>query len=117
RSAARLTYEQGQHAVDTNVDLIVNPRPLYDAFRALLGARIDSGTLDLDLPERKVTLGANGQVLAVIPRPRLDSHRLIEEFMVLANVAAAEELERLHAPCMYRVHAPPSDEKLDALRD
>ena len=50
------------------------------------------------------------------PRPRLDSHRLIEEFMVLANVAAAEELERLHQPCVYRVHAPPSEEKLEALR-
>ena len=56
RSAARLTYEQVQHAVDSNADLIVDPRPLYDAFRALLGARIDRGTLDLDLPERKVTL-------------------------------------------------------------
>jgi ribonuclease R len=52
----------------------------------------------------------------VAPRPRLDSHRLIEEFMVLANVSAAEELERLHQPCVYRVHAPPSEEKLEALR-
>jgi ribonuclease R len=116
RSAARLTYEQVQEAVDTNADLIVDPRPLYAAFRALLGARIDRGTLDLDLPERKVTLGANGEVLAVLPRPRLDSHRLIEEFMVLANVAAAEELERLSHPVVYRVHAPPSDEKLASLR-
>ncbi len=116
RSAARLTYEKVQAAVDTNGDLIVNPRPLYDAFRALLGARIARGTLDLDLPERKVALGPEGEVLAVSPRPRLDSHRLIEEFMVLANVAAAEELERLARPCMYRVHAPPTDEKLAALR-
>jgi ribonuclease R len=61
-------------------------------------------------------LGDDGRVVSVAPRPRLDSHRLIEEFMVLANVAAAEDLERLQAPCMYRVHAPPSDEKLDALR-
>jgi len=116
RSAARLTYEQMQDAVDTNADLIVNPRPLYDAFRALLGARIDRGTLDLDLPERNVALSPSGEVLAVVPRPRLDSHRLIEEFMVLANVAAAEELERLTQPVVYRVHAPPSDEKLTALR-
>jgi ribonuclease R len=116
RSAARSTYEQVQQAVDTGGDLIVDPRPLYAAFRALLGARIERGTLDLDLPERKVTLGPDGQVLAVAPRPRLDSHRLIEEFMVLANVAAAEELERLTRPCVYRVHAPPSDEKLTALR-
>jgi ribonuclease R len=116
RSAARLTYEQAQHAVDNNGDLPVDPRPLYNAFRALLGARVARGTLDLDLPERKVALSPTGEVLAVSPRPRLDSHRLIEEFMVLANVAAAEELERLGRPCMYRVHAPPSDEKLAALR-
>ena len=76
----------------------------------------ERGTLDLDLPEQSVVLGDDGRVLRVAPRPRLDSHRLIEEFMVLANVAAAEELERLHAPCMYRVHAPPSAEKLMALR-
>jgi ribonuclease R len=116
RSAARLTYEQVQQAVDTHGDLLVDPRPLYDAFRALLAARIARGTLDLDLPERKVILNAAGEVQAVVPRPRLDSHRLIEEFMVLANVAAAEELERLQRPCVYRIHAPPSDEKLTALR-
>jgi ribonuclease R len=116
RSAARLTYEQVQDAVDSDADLIVNPRPLYDAFHALAGARVDRGTLDLDLPERKVVLSPAGEVLSVFPRPRLDSHRLIEEFMVLANVAAAEELERLAHPVVYRVHAPPSDEKLAALR-
>src|SRR6185436_19442243 len=102
--------------VDGDGDLIVNPRPLYDAFHALLAARIARGTLDLDLPERKVALSPTGEVLAVSPRPRLDSHRLIEEFMVLANVAAAEELERLTHPVVYRVHAPPSDEKMSALR-
>ncbi len=89
---------------------------LYAAFRALLAARTARGTLDLDLPERQVEIDPHGKVTNVSPRPRLDSHRLIEEFMVLANVAAAEELERLHQPCMYRVHAPPSDEKLEALR-
>jgi ribonuclease R len=116
RSAARLTYEQVQHAIDANAGLIVDPRPLYAAFRALLGARIARGTLDLDLPERKVALSPTGEVVSVTPRPRLDSHRLIEEFMVLANVAAAEELERLAQPTVYRVHAPPTDEKLAALR-
>ena len=89
---------------------------LYAAFKVLLAAREARGTLDLDLPERKVVLDASGKVAAVQPRPRLDSHRLIEEFMVLANVCAAEELERRHQPCMYRVHAPPSDEKLETLR-
>ncbi len=90
---------------------------LYAAYRALLQARIARGTLDLDLPERQVELDGNGKVTSVTPRPRLDSHRLIEEFMILANVAAAEEVERLHQPCMYRVHAPPTDEKLESLRD
>jgi ribonuclease R len=127
RSAARMTYEQVQTAhdatrslsSDTGEGLALPPgliQSLYAAFRALLAARIARGTLDLDLPERKVVLDAQGRVAAVAPRPRLDSHRLIEEFMVLANVAAAEELERRRQPCMYRIHPPPTDEKLEALR-
>ena len=109
RSAARMTYE----GVEQEQDRFPH---LYAAYRALIAERNRRGTLDLDLPERKVVLSEAGQVLAVAPRPRLDSHRLIEEFMVLANVAAAEELERLHQPCMYREHAPPTEEKLANLR-
>ena len=116
RSAARLTYEQVQTANDAGDDLGLPIAALYAAYRSLLGARLARGTLDLDLPERKVVLGEDGKVASVAPRPRLDSHRLIEEFMVLANVCAAEELERLHRPCVYRVHAPPSEEKLANLR-
>ncbi len=116
RSAARLTYEEVQAAQDAGDDRGLPLPHLYAAFRSLLAARLERGTLDLDLPERQVVLDGQGHVASVSPRPRLDSHRLIEEFMVLANVAAAEELERLHLPCMYRIHAPPSDEKLDALR-
>ena len=126
RSAARMTYDQVQDAHDALAAALPLPEgpgydpaiilPLYAAFRALLAARQDRGTLDLDLPERKVVLDDAGHVAAITPRPRLDSHRLIEEFMVLANVAAAEELERRKLPCMYRVHAPPSEEKLEALR-
>jgi ribonuclease R len=116
RSAARMTYEQVQAAEDAHDDLGLPLVHLYAAFRALLAARIERGTLDLDLPERKIVLDDQGRVISVEPRTRLDSHRLIEEFMVLANVAAAEELERVHQPCMYRVHAPPSDEKLETLR-
>ena len=124
KSAARLTYEQVQQARDKGDAINLAPgslapgrlAALYAAFHSLLAARMARGTLDLDLPERKVLLDGDGHVEAVVPRPRLDSHRLIEEFMVLANVAAAEELERLHQPCMYRVHAPPSEEKLEALR-
>jgi ribonuclease R len=116
RSVARLTYEQVQTAHDAGDDLGLPLPALYTAFRALLAARDARGTLDLDLPERKVSLDERGQVVAITPRPRLDSHRLIEEFMVLANVAAAEALEKLRLACMYRIHAPPSDEKMEALR-
>jgi ribonuclease R len=113
RSAARKTYEQVQAEFEDD------PRThahLYAAFTALKAAREARGTLDLDLPERKVELGEDGRVKNIAPRPRLDSHRLIEEFMILANVCAAEELEKRVLPCMYRVHAPPSAEKLDNLR-
>jgi ribonuclease R len=114
RSHARKTYEQVQVEHDTKPQ---NHENLYAAFAALKAARDARGTLDLDLPERKVELTPDGQVAKISPRPRLDSHRLIEEFMILANVCAAEEIEHLHLPCMYRLHAPPSPEKLDNLRN
>jgi ribonuclease R len=120
RSFARLTYEGVQRAHDEGTDPEGVPQGgvahLYGAFRALLAARERRGTLDLDVPERRVILDARGRVQAVVPRARLDSHRLIEEFMVAANVCAAEELERTRQPCMYRVHDRPSDEKLEGLR-
>ena len=117
RSAARLTYDEVQDAEDALAELPGGTRAhLYGAFRALLAARQQRGTLELDLPERKVILGEDGTVEAVIPRPRRDSHKLIEEFMVLANVCAAEELEHLHQPCVYRIHDRPSDVKLEGLR-
>jgi ribonuclease R len=112
RSHARMTYTQVQESHDAGEPRFDN---LYAAFARLLAARQARGTLDLDLPERQVFL-VDGRVQKIVPRPRFDSHKLIEEFMILANVAAAEELERLHRPCMYRVHAPPSEEKLEALR-
>jgi ribonuclease R len=123
RSAARLTYEQVQAARDGNPDDTTGPlvetviAPLYGAFAALDQDRQARGTLDLDLPERRVTLGADGRVAAIEARQRLDSHRLIEEFMIAANVAAAETLERLKQPCMYRVHDSPDPAKLSALRE
>jgi ribonuclease R len=112
RSAARLTYEQAEAARGTQ-----HLAPLFAAFAALARARAARGTLDLDLPERKVTLDGSGRVAAIEARARLDSHRLIEEFMILANVAAAEALEAKAAPCIYRVHDRPSDEKFSALRE
>jgi ribonuclease R len=117
RSAARLTYEQVQELRDAGTDTHLPIDTLYVAYHALLAARQRRGTLDLDLPERLVKLDDNGHVASITPRPRLDSHRLIEEFMVLANVCAAEELERLHRPCVYRVHAPPTEGKLEGLRE
>ena len=117
RSAARLTYEQLQAARDGGpnpVDAALLDS-LYGAFAALRAARNRRGTLDLDLPERRITI-ADGIVTSITKRVRLDSHRLIEEFMVLANVAVAHELGRRQTPCLYRVHAPPADERIDALR-
>jgi ribonuclease R len=90
--------------------------PLYAGFAALLAAREKRGTLDLDLPERRVTL-RDGKVERIEPRVRLDSHRLVEEFMIAANVAAAEMLEAKRLPCMYRVHPPPDPVKVEALRE
>jgi ribonuclease R len=123
RSAARLTYEQVQAAHDGRPDDAAAPlldsavRPLYGVFRALLAERERRGTLDLDVPERKAVLDEAGRVAAIDRRQRLDSHRLIEELMIAANVAAAETLERARQPCMYRVHDAPSPEKAEALRE
>jgi len=123
RSSARLTYNQVQAAADGQPDETAAPlvesaiKPLYGAFRALLAARHKRGTLDLDLPERRVVLNAAGEVTSVATRVRHDSHRLIEEFMIAANVAAAETLERARQPCMYRVHDQPDAAKVEALRD
>jgi ribonuclease R len=123
RSAARLTYERIQAARDGKPDDQLGPlmervvTPLYGAYEAFLEARKKRGVLELDLPERQVILDEKGQVRRIAIRPRYDSHKLIEEFMIAANVAAAETLERLSEPCMYRVHDSPSPDKLDALRE
>ena len=84
---------------------------------ALKRARDERGPLDLDLPERKILLKPDGTVDRVVTPERLEAHRLIEEFMILANVAAAETLERARVPLIYRVHDEPSLEKLEALRE
>ena len=121
RSAARLTYEAVQAAHDGSGDTLPIPSErlaaLYGAFAALDRARRARGALELDLAEHRVVLDKDRRPVAVVPRTRLDSHRLIEEFMILANVAAAEELEARQLACMYRVHDSPDPEKLAALRD
>jgi ribonuclease R len=123
RSAARLTYEQVQSARDGAPDSLTAPLmdgvipELYRAYDVLFAARRERGALDLDLPERKIELDASGKMVGVRTRVRLDSHRLIEEFMILANVAAAQSLESKKAPCVYRVHDRPSADKLDSARE
>ena len=123
RSAARLTYTRVQRAIDGAPDAEIAPlmetviRPLYGAYKILLAAREKRGALDLDLPERQVTLGKDGRIAEIGVRERLDSHKLIEEFMVLANVAAAQALEQRHAPCLYRVHDNPDAAKIEGLRE
>ena len=123
RSHARLTYEQAQAAQDGQPQPDLEPlmavtiRPLYGAFAALSKARAERGTLDLDLPERIVQLGTDGHVTGIGTRTRLDSHRLIEEFMIAANVAAAQSLTGGPTACLYRVHDAPDDARLEALRD
>lgn len=121
RSSARLTYDAVQQARDAGTDRlplsVERLDALYGAFAALDQARRDRGALALDLPEHRVLFNAAGEPAAILPRVRHDSHRLIEEFMVLANVAAAEELEDRGRACMYRIHDAPDPEKLAALRD
>lgn len=123
RSAASLHYGQVQDAIDGHGDATANAlldsvlRPLYAAYGALKLARARRQPLDLDLPERKIILSDEGVVTSVSFRDRFDAHKLIEEFMVLANVAAAEELTGLKRPLLFRVHEEPSPEKLDALRE
>jgi ribonuclease R len=123
RSAASLSYERVQAAIDGHPDEATGPllepvlRPLYAAYAALTRARQVRQPLELDLPERKIVLDEAGKVTSVAFKDRLDAHKLIEEFMVLANVAAAEELIRLKRPLLFRVHEEPSPLKLDALRE
>jgi ribonuclease R len=122
-SAASLSYEQAQAAIDGRIDDITSPllepvlRPLWGAYGSLARARAERGPLELDLPERKILMDDRGRVRGVISPPRLDAHRLIEEFMIAANMAAAETLEAKRTPLIYRVHDAPSKEKLSSLSE
>jgi ribonuclease R len=123
RSHAKLHYAQAQAAIDGHPDETTRPlvdrvlKPLWAAYGALKIARGERDPLDLELPERKILLKPDGMVDRVITPERLDAHRLIEEFMILANVAAAETCERMKTPLIYRVHDEPSPEKLEGLRE
>src|SRR6476620_2738381 len=140
RVAANIAYEDAQAAIDAAEEERVEVsspvcsmppiegsvpqelvekalKPLWGCWRALFAARQKRDPLELDLPERRVMLDEKGRITSIAPRDRLDAHRLVEDFMIAANVAAARALEAKKSPVMYRVHEPPSREKLVALKD
>ncbi|HTO42072.1 MAG TPA: ribonuclease R [Rhizomicrobium sp.] len=123
RSAASLTYAQAQRGFDGKPDADHGEitrtalTPLWNAYKAIAKARDARDPLNLDLPERRIQLGEDGKVKSIAYRERLESMRLIEEFMIQANVAAAEMLEKARVPLIYRVHDQPSTEKLMAYSD
>ncbi|SDX83673.1 RNAse R [Albimonas donghaensis] len=122
RSPASLTYEQAQAAADGRPDPATEPHlevlaALFAAYDCASIARERRQPLELDLPERRIRLDEAGAVASVGFRERLEAHKLIEEFMILANVCAAETLEARRRPLLYRVHEVPGEAKLDALRE
>ncbi len=130
KSHKRLTYEEVQHIYDTKgedgdemaIGPILGPiNTLYEVFGILDHARQKRGALDLDMPEKQIVINENNEMTGVKVRQRLDSHKLIEEFMILANVAAAQAIEAKRAPdlfpCVYRIHDTPSTDKLDSVRE
>ncbi len=90
--------------------------PLYGAYKTLEKARARRGAVELDLPERKVIL-KDGVVHDISKRLRLDSHKLIEELMILANVAVATLLESKDQELLYRIHAKPDNARWASIRD
>ena len=123
RSSARLSYPQAQAAIDGAPDEETAPileqvlKPLWDAYKVLSRGRDARAPLELDLPERKIMLKPDGTVDRVVIPDRLAAHRLIEEFMIQANVCAAETLEARKQPLVYRVHDGPSLAKQESLRE
>ena len=122
RSAARLTYERVEDALNGNPDEEIQPLlepnlvPLKAAYDVLVQAREERGALELDIPERMIELSEDkSHVVDIRPRERLTSHKMIEEMMILANVAAAQVLEAVEHSVMYRVHDHPDPIKLENL--
>jgi ribonuclease R len=138
--AANIAYEDAQAAMDAadeaTTDVASSPcvmppveghvaaelvesalKPLWACWRALFAARNKREPLELDIPERRVVLDEKGRIASIAPRDRLDAHKLVEDYMIAANVAAARALEAKKAPVMYRVHEAPGREKLVALKD
>ena len=123
KSAAKLSYNQAQAAIDGEVDEKTAPllepilKPLWEAYSVVKKARKNRAPLELDLPERKILMTDKGEIKDIITPDRFDAHKLIEEFMIQANVAAAQTLEKKKTPLIYRVHDQPSDEKIQGLKD
>ena len=123
RSVAKLNYAQAQAAIDGHTDDTTGPliervlRPLWAAYATATKGRDACEPLALDIPERKLVLKPDGTLDRVITPGRLDAHKLIEEFMILANVAAAETCELQRTLLLYRVHDSPAPERVVALRD
>lgn len=117
RSHARLTYEQAQGSFDTQ-NPVYNDilSPLYGAYQSLQQYRAKRGALELDLPEFNIVIGDDGHVAEVNKRQRLDSHKLIEEFMICANVAAANAIEKHGLAGVFRIHESPAADKVEELR-
>ncbi len=123
KSAAKLSYQQAQAAIDGQPDDKAGPllepvlRPLWNAYQVVKCGRDRRQPLELDMPERKIILDSEGKVAKVIIPDRLDAHKLIEEFMIQANVAAAETLETRKQPLIYRIHDAPTLAKQEVLRE
>lgn len=111
-----IAYEDAQAAIDDG-SAPKHLADLWNCWRSLEKARHARDPLELELPERRVVLDEQGQIAEIAVRERLDAHRVVEDFMIAANVAAAKALEAKTAPVVYRVHEPPAREKLIALRD
>lgn len=120
RSRASMSYEEAQRIIASGDESAPNASTvlhLWQAFKALEEARVERQPLELDVPEHKIELDTEGHITKVGLRDRFEAHRLIEDFMIAANVCAAETLEKQNTPLLYRVHEPPGDEKLWALQE
>lgn len=116
RIAEVIAYEDAQARIDSD-EAGDNLRNLWACWQVLEHARKTRDPLELELPERRVELDQQGRITRIALRERLDAHRVVEDFMIAANVAAAKALESKVAPVVYRIHEPPSREKLVALKD
>ena len=123
RSAAKLSYEQAQAAVDGEPDDVTGPilapilEPLWAAYRCMLQGRLARSPLAIESAERRILINPEGEITAITPRAALEAHKLIEEMMVQANVCAAETLEAKKTPLIYRIHDTPSQEKVQSLSE